>query len=109
MRDINMDHRRNIHTQHTNADSGQNQFLQDSRQNDKRPKNSREDGVSVRHVFPDDDIFTNLVKDSVSAQVRDGIRPMFCETIIMLVTTVWRPGVTEGSIKTAQQIDASNN
>ena len=108
MRDINMDHRTNIHTQHTNADSGQNQFLQDSRQNDKRPENSREDGVSVRHVFPDDDIFTNLVKDSVSAQVRDGIRPMFVNNYYVGDNS-WRPGVTEGSIKTAQQIDASNN
>ena len=43
MRGVNMDHRRNIHTQHTNADSGQNQFFQDSRQNDKRPENSSED------------------------------------------------------------------
>ena len=63
--------------QHTNADSRQNQFFQDSRQNDKRPENSSGDEVSVRCVFPDDDIFTNLVKDSVLAQVRDGIRPMF--------------------------------
>ena len=67
MRDINMDHRRNIHTQHTNADSGENQFFQDSRQNNKRSENSSKDGVSVRRAFPDDDIFTNLVKDSISA------------------------------------------
>ena len=39
MRGVNMDHRRNIHTQHTNADSRQNQFFQDSRQNDKIPEN----------------------------------------------------------------------
>ena len=75
--DVNMDNRRNIHMQHTNADTRQSQFFQDSRQNDKRPKNSSEDEVSVRCVFPDDSIFTNLVKDSVLAQVRDGIRPMF--------------------------------
>ena len=86
MRGVNMNHRRNIHMQHINADSSQNQFFQDSRQNDRRPENSSEDEVSVRRVFPDDDIFTNLVKDSVLAQVRDGIRPTF--TIIMLVTTV---------------------
>ena len=71
MGDVNMDHRRNIHMQHTNADTRQSQFFQDSRQNDKRPENSSEDEVSVRLVFPDDCIFTNLVKDSISAQVRD--------------------------------------
>ena len=77
MGDVNMDHRRNIHMQHTNTDTRQSHFFQDSRQNDKRPENSSEDEVSVRRVFQDDGIFTNLVKDSVSAQVRDGIRPMF--------------------------------
>ena len=71
MGDVNMDHRRNIHMQHTNAETRQSQFFQDSRQNDKRPENSSEDEVSVRRVFPDDGIFTNLVKDSISAQVRD--------------------------------------
>ena len=108
MRGVNMDHRRNIHSQHTNADSRQNQFFQDSRQNDKRTENSSEDEVSVRRVFPDDDIFTNLVKDSISAQVRDGIRPMFVNNYYVGDNS-WRPGVTEGSTKTAQQIDTSNN
>ena len=78
------------------------------RTRDKRPENSSEDEVSVRRVFPDDDIFTNLVKDSVSAQVRDGIRPMFVNNYYVGDNS-WRPGVTEGSTKTAQQIDTSNN
>ena len=107
-RGVNMDHRRNIHTQHTNADSRQNQFFHDSRQNNKRPENSSEDKVSVGRVFPDDDIFTNLVKDSVSAQVRDGIRPMVVNNYYVGDNS-WRPGVTEGSTRTTQQIDASNN
>ena len=108
MGNVNMDHRRNIHMQHTDANPRQSQFFQDSRQNDKRPENSSKDEVSVRRVFPDDGIFTNLVKDSVSAQVRDGIRPMFVNNYYVGDNS-WRPGVTEGSTKTAQQIDASNN
>ena len=108
MGNVNMDHRRNIHMQHTDANPRQSQFFQDSSQNDKRPENSSNDEVSVRRVFPDDGIFTNLVKDSVSAQVRDGIRPMFVNNYYVGDNS-WRPGVTEGSTKTAQQIDASNN
>ena len=92
MGDVNMDNRRNIHMQHTNADTRQSQFFQDSRQNDKRPENSSEDEVSIRRVFPDDGIFTNLVKDSVSAQVRDGIRPMFVNNYYVGDNS-WRPGV----------------
>ena len=106
MGDVNMDHRRSIHMQHTNADTRQSQFFQDSRQNDKRPENSSKDEVSVRRVFPDDGIFTNLVKDSISAQVRDGIRPMFVNNYYVGDNS-WRPGVTEGNTKTAQQIDPS--
>ena len=71
-------------------------------------KTQSEDEVSVRRVFPDDGIFTNLVKDSISAQVRDGIRPMFVNNYYVGDNS-WRPGVTEGSTKTAQQINASNN
>ena len=97
---VNMDHRRNIHMQHTNADTRQSQFFQDSRQNDKRPENSSEDEVSIRCVFPDDGIFTNLVKDSVSAQVRDGIRPMFVNNYYVGDNS-WRPGVTEENTKAA--------
>ena len=106
MRNANMDHRRHIHMQHTNADIRQSQFFQDSRQNDKRPENSSEDEISVRRVFPDDGIFTNLVKDSVSAQVRDGIRPMFVNNY-NVGDNSWRPGVTEENTKAARQIDAS--
>ena len=94
--------------QQTNADSMHNQFFQDSRQNDKKPENSSEDEVSLRRVFPDDGIFTNLVKDSVSAQVRDGIRPMFVNNYYVGDNS-WRPGVTEGNTKTAQQSDALTN
>ena len=86
--------------------AGRTSFFQDSRQNDKRPENSSEDEVSVRRVFPDDGIFTNLVKDSISAQVRDGIRPMFVNNYYVGDNS-WRPGVTEGNTKTAHQIDAS--
>ena len=108
MGDVNMDHRRNIHMQHTNADSRQSQSFQDSRQNDKRPENSSEDEVSVMRVFPADGIFINLVKDSISAQVRDGIRPMFVNNY-HVGDNSWRPGITEGNTKTAQQINASTN
>ena len=73
-----------------------------------RPENSSEDEVSVRHVFPDDGIFTNLVKDSISAQVRDGIRPMFVNNYYVGDNS-WRPGVTEENTKAAQQIDALTN
>ena len=108
MGNVNMDHRRNIHMQHTDTDTRQSQFFQDSRQNDKRPENSSEDEVSVRRVFPDDGIFTNLVKDSVLAQVRDGIRPMFVNNYYVGDNS-WRPGVTEENTKVAQQIEASTN
>ena len=94
--------------QHTDADTGQSQFFQDSRQNDKRPENSSEDEVSIRRVLPDDGIFTNLVKDSISAQVRDGIRPMFVNNYYVGDNS-WRPGVTEENTKAARQIDASTN
>ena len=106
--DVNMDHRRNIHIERTNADTRQSQFFQGSRQNDKRPENSGEDEVNVRRVFSDDGIFTNLVKDSVSAQVREGIKPMFVNNYYVGDNS-WRPGATEGNTKTAQQIDASTN
>ena len=106
MGNVNMDHRRNIHMQNTDTDTRQSQFFQDSRQNDKRPENSSEDGV--RCVFPDDGIFTNLVKDSVSAQVRDGIRPMFVNNYYVGDNS-WRPGVTEENTKVARQIEASTN
>ena len=56
--------------QHTDADTGRSQLFWESRQNDKRPESSSEDEVSLRHVLPDD----GMVKDSVSAQVRDRIR-----------------------------------
>ena len=95
-----MDHRGNIHTQHTNTDSRQNQFFQDSRQNDRRPENSSEDEVSDRRVFPVDDIFRNLVKDGVLAQMRDGIRPMFVNNYYVGDNS-WRPGVTEENTKAA--------
>ena len=99
---VNMDHRRNIHMQHTDADTRQSQFFQDSRQNDKGPENSSEDEVSVRRVFPDDGIFTNLAK------VRDGIRPMFVNNYYVGDNS-WRPGVTEENTKAARQINASTN
>ena len=108
MGNVNMDHRRNIHMQHTDADTRQSQFFQDSIRNDKRPENSSEHEVSVRRVFPDDGIFANLVKDSVSAQVRDGIRPMFVNNYYVGDNS-WRPGVTEENTKAARQIDASTN
>ena len=82
MGNVNMDHRRNIHIQHTDTDTGQSQLFPESRQNDKRPETSSEDEVSVRRVLPDDGIFTNLVKDSVSAEVRDGIIPIVCEQLL---------------------------
>ena len=88
--------------QHTDTDTRQSQFFQDSRQNDKRPENSSEDEVSVRHVFPDDGIFTNLVK------VRDGIRPMFVNNYYVGDNS-WRPGVTEENTKAARQINALTN
>ena len=94
--------------QHTDADTGRSQFFRDSRQNDKRPENSSEDEVSVRRVLPDDGIFTNLVKDSISAQVRDGIRPMFVNNYYVGDNS-WRPGVTEENTKAARQIDALTN
>ena len=50
--------------------------------------------------FPDDGIFTNLVKDSVLAQVRDGIRPMFVNNYYVGDNS-WRPGVTEENTKAA--------
>ena len=106
--DVNMDQGRNIHIECTNADTRQSQFFQGSRQNDKRPENSGEDEVNVRRVISDDGIFTNLVKDSVSAQVREGIRPMFVNNYYVGGNS-WRPGATEGNTKTAQQIDAPSN
>ena len=86
--------------QHNDTDTRQSQFFQDSRQNDKRPENSSEDEVSIRRVFPDDGIFTNLVKDSVSAQVRDEIRPMFVNNYYVGDNS-WRQGVTEENTKAA--------
>ena len=108
MGNVNMDHRRNIHMQHTDTDTRQSQFFQDSRQSDKRPENPSKEEVSIRRVFPDDGIFTNLVKDSISAQVRDGIRPMFVNNYYVGDNS-WRPGVPEENTKAAQQIEASTN
>ena len=106
--DANMDHRRNIYTKHANPDTMQNKLLQDSRQSDKKSGNSGESEVSVKRVFPDDGIFTNLVKDSVSAHVREGIRPMFVNNYYVGDNS-WRPGATEGNTKTPQGIDTSTN
>ena len=108
MGNVNMDHRRNIHMQHINADTRRSQFFQDSRQKDKRPENSSKVEVSVSRVLPDDGIFTNLVKDSISAQVRDGIRPMFVNNYYVGDNS-WRPGVTEENTKAARQINVSTN
>ena len=104
MGNVKMDHRRNIHMQHIDTDTRQSQFFQDSRQSD----NPSEEEVSVRRVFPDDGIFTNLVKDSVWAQVKDGIRPMFVNNYYVGDNS-WRPGVPEENTKAAQQIEASTN
>ena len=108
MRNVNMDHRRNIHMQQKDTDTRQSQLFQDSRQSDKRPENPSEDEVSVRRVFPDDGIFTKLVKDSISAQVRDGIRPMFVNNYYVGDNS-WRPGVPEENTKAARQIETSTN
>ena len=48
------------------------------------------------------------MKDSVSAQVRKEIRPMFVNNYYVGDNS-WRPGATEGNTKTALQIDTSTN
>ena len=48
------------------------------------------------------------MKDSISAQVRDGIRPMFVNNYYVGDNRL-RPGVTEENTKAARQIDTSIN
>ena len=75
--DVNINYRGNTYTYPVNHDSMQDKSLQDLRRSDKKSGNSGKSEASIKRVLPDDGIFMNLVKDSVTAHVREGIRPMF--------------------------------
>ena len=106
--DVNIDYRRNTYTEPVNHDSMQDKSLQDLRRSDKKSGNSGESEASIKRVLPDDGIFTNLVKDSVMAHVREGIRPMFVNNYYVGDNS-WKPGATEGNTKTTQEVDTSTN
>ena len=110
--DVNTDHSKNAYMKHVNPDTMQNKLIQDSRRSEKKSGNSGDSEVSVKrvppNVPPDDGIFTNLLKDSVSAHVREGIRPMFVNNYYVGDNS-WRPEATERNTKTLQGIDTSTN
>ena len=106
--DVNIDYRGNTYTEPVNHDSMQDKSLQDLRGSNKKSGNSGESEASIKRVLPDDGIFTNLVKDSVTAHVREGIRPMFVNNYYVGDNS-WKPGATEGNTKTTQEVDTSTN
>ena len=106
--DVNIDYRGNTYTKPVNRDSMQDKSLQDSRRSNKKSGNSGESEAGIKRVLLDDGIFTNLVKDSITAHVREGIRPMFVNNYYVGDNS-WKPGATEGNTKTTQEVDTSTN
>ena len=105
---VNIDYRGNIYTEPANHDSRQDKSPQDLRRSDKKSGNSGESEASVKRILPDDGTFTNLVKDSVTAHVREGISPMFVNNYYVGDNS-WKPDTTEGNTKTTQEVDTLTN
>ena len=106
--DVNINYRGNTYTDPVNHDSMQDKSLQDLRRSDKKSGNSGKSEASIKRVLLDDGIFTNLVKDSITAHVREGIRPMFVNNYYVGDNS-WKPGATEGNTKATQEVDTSTN
>ena len=106
--DVNINYNGNTYTDPVNHDSMQDKSLQGLRRSDKKSGNSGESEASIKRVLPDDGIFTNLVKDSVMAHVREGIRPMFMNNYYVGDNS-WKPSATEGNTKATQEVDMSTN
>ena len=96
-RDVNIDYRGNTCTEPVNHDSMQDKSLQDLRRSNKKSGNWGKSEASIKRVLPDDGIFTNLVKDSIMAHERKGVRPMFVN--IMLVTIAGSRAQQRGILK----------
>ena len=106
--EVNINYRGNTNTDPVNHDSMQDKSLQDLGRSDKKSGNSGESEDSIKRVLPDDGIFTNLVKDSIMAHVREGIRPMFVNNYYVGDNS-WKPGATEGNTKATQEVDTLTN
>ena len=102
---VNINYRGNTYTDPVNHDSMQDKSLQDLRRSDKKSGNSGESEASIKRVLQDDGIFTNLVKDSVTAHVREGIRPMFVNNYYVGDNS-WKPGAMEGNSR-GRHVDKS--
>ena len=48
------------------------------------------------------------MKDSITAHVREGIRPIFVNNYYVGDNS-WKPGATDGNTKTTQEVDTSTN
>ena len=97
---------------HSNSHTMQSKRIQDVKRNERKTEDSYGGEVGINRTPLNnlqDDIFTNLVKDSVSAHGREGIRPMFVNNYYVGDNS-WRPETTEKDNKnckasTHRQID----
>ena len=110
-RDVNTDHSENRHVYHSNSHMMQSKRIQDVKRNERKTKDSYGGEVGINRTQSNnlqDEIFTNLVKDSVSAHGREGIRPMFVNNYYVGDNS-WRPETTEKDNKKLQGIDTLTN
>ena len=109
--DVNTDHSKNRHVYDINSHTMQSKIIHDVKRNERKTEDSYGGEVGINRTPSNnfqDDIFTNLVKDSVSAHGREGIRPMFVNNYYVGDNS-WRPETAEKDNKKLQGVDTSTN
>ena len=91
----------NVHTEYRDRGTSESQFFQG------RGHGGSSADVKITRLIPEDGDFTELVRDSVSAQIKAGCRPMFVNNYYVGDNN-WRTNPTEAQ-NPVKEIDTSTN
>ena len=98
----------NLHLEYSGSSSSKSNFPQNDRQEKIQQNPMIINTDRIRHIQPDDGNLTELVRDRICAQAKEGVRPMFINNYYV-GNNSWRPGGPEVKVNSRRNGDTLIN